>query len=61
MIDFAFTVPAGTISMSDVLVSISALGNAIVIARQKAKDEQIKFLQDQVTHYKERLEKLSKE
>ena len=49
----------GQLTMSDVMVTATAFGNAIVIARQKAKDDQIAFLQAQVNHYKDLVKKTS--
>ena len=42
-----------SITVNDILVTIVAIGNGLVVARQKAKDDQIAFLQDQVKFYKD--------
>ncbi len=39
--------------MNDLLVTIAAIGNALVIWRQQNKDMQIAFLQEQVKYYRE--------
>ena len=52
---FALTNPSGMISMNDVLVSAGAIISGLVLYRQKAKDEVIKNLQEEIKYLREEL------
>jgi protein subunit release factor A len=53
--DFTFTNPSGTVTMTDVIVTLTMIGNGIVIARQKAKDEQLANRDVEIKYLRERI------
>ena len=55
MESFALTNPNGIISMNDVLVTAGAIISGLVMYRQRAKDEVIKNLQEEIKYLREEL------
>jgi hypothetical protein len=52
----SFFFPTGSPNMSDVMVTLSTIIGGIVMTRQKAKDDQIRVLQEENKSLREKLD-----